>query len=124
MIETSLNMFDIIVLSVMGISCLVAFFRGLVREILSLVAWVGAAIVTMQYFKPVMELTKGYFKSETVAAGAAVIGLYIAALVAFSLVNWLIIKAIKQGGDGGALDNMLGLGFGVLRGAIIISLGY
>jgi uncharacterized membrane protein required for colicin V production len=71
-----------------------------------------------------MEFTKNHFKSETMAAGAAVIGLYIAALFAFSIVNWMIIKVIKQGGEAGMLDNLLGLGFGALRGAFIVSLGF
>ncbi len=124
MIETNLNVFDAIVLAIIGFSCLFAFFRGLVREILSLVAWIGAAIVTMHYFPHVMEITKTHFKSEAMAAGAAVVGLYIAALLAFSIVNWMIIKVIKQGGEAGMLDNMLGLGFGALRGAFIVSLGF
>ncbi len=124
MIETNLNVFDIVVLAIIGFSCLFAFFRGLVREILSLVAWVGAAIVTMHYFPHAMEFTKTHFKSEAMAVGAAVIGLYIAALFAFGIVNWLIIKVIKQGGEAGMLDNMLGLGFGALRGAFIVSLGF
>jgi membrane protein required for colicin V production len=124
MIETNLNMFDAAVLTIIGLSCLFAFFRGLVKEILSLVAWVGAAIVTMHYFTPAMEFTKNHFKSEPMAAGAAVIGLYIGALFAFGIVNWLIIKVIKQGGEAGMLDNMLGLGFGALRGAFIVSLGF
>ena len=124
MIETHLNVFDAIVLAIIGFSCLFAFFRGLVREILSLVAWIGAAFVTMHYFNPAMEFTKEHFKSEAMAAGAAVIGLYIAALFAFSIVNWMLIKVIKQGGEAGMLDNMLGLGFGALRGAFIVSLGF
>ncbi|MFO0388677.1 MAG: CvpA family protein [Alphaproteobacteria bacterium] len=124
MIETHLNVFDIIVLAIVGFSCLFAFFRGLVREILSLVAWIGAAIVTMRYFPDALEFTKEHFKSEAMAVGAAVIGLYIASLFAFSIVNWMLIKVIKQGGEAGILDNMLGLGFGALRGAFIVSLGF
>lgn len=124
MIETNLNMFDTTVFIIMALSCLIAFFRGLVREILSLIAWVGAAIVAMYYFAPAMEKMKPHFANEAMAAGATAIGLYIGALFCFSLVNWMLIKVIKQGGEAGMLDNMLGLGFGALRGAFIVSLGF
>ena len=43
MIETHLNLFDATVLGILALSCLFAFFRGFVREILSLGAWIGAA---------------------------------------------------------------------------------
>jgi uncharacterized membrane protein required for colicin V production len=36
----------------------------------------------------------------------------------------VIIKTIKQGGETGMLDNMLGLLFGAFRGAFIISLAF
>ncbi|MFW0777920.1 MAG: CvpA family protein [Rickettsiales bacterium] len=124
MIETSFNLFDSVVIGIMVISCLIAFFRGLVKEILSLVAWVGAGIVTVYYFTDVAEFMQTYFKSPVIASGASAIGLYIIALVGFGLFNMFIIKAIRQSGDTGMLDNMLGLIFGAARGAFIVSLGF
>jgi membrane protein required for colicin V production len=124
MIETHLNIFDCVVIGIMAISCLIAFFRGLVKEILSLVAWIGAGIVTFAYFKPAAEFMRAYFKSEAVASAAAAIGLYIGALVCFAIINMVIIKTIRQGGESGMLDNLLGLIFGAFRGAFIISLGF
>ena len=55
MIETHLNILDASVIGIMVLSCLFAFFRGLVREVLSLSAWVGAGIVTLYYFPAVAE---------------------------------------------------------------------
>ena len=43
MIETQLSIFDAVVLGILVVCCLFAFFRGFVREILSLGAWIGAA---------------------------------------------------------------------------------
>jgi len=120
---TALNSFDLCVIGVMALSCLFAFFRGLVREVLSLVAWIGAGIVTIHYFPIVAERMSGHFKSPAVAALAAMIGLYIVSLIAFSILNSIILKTIK-GGSGGMLDNLLGLLFGAIRGALIISLGF
>ena len=122
--HTGLNGFDAVVIGIMAASCLFAFFRGLVREILSLVAWIGAGIVTIYYFPQVSAALQPYFKSATVAAGAATIMVYLAALLGFALVNMLIVKSIKGSEGKGVLDNLLGLLFGAFRGAFIISLGF
>lgn len=124
MIETHFNVFDCVVIGILALSCIIAFFRGLVREILSLVGLIGSAAVTVYYYAPVYEKMQGYFKSTAVAAGASAIGLYITALIGFAIVNILIIKTIRQGGEKGMLDNTLGLVFGALRGSFIISLGF
>lgn len=124
MIEAQFNMFDITVIAILGFSCLFAFFRGFVKEILSLGAWIGAGIVTIYFFPEAAKQLKPYFKSETVAAGFATLGLYISALMAFSFMNMFIMKFVKQGSDVGMLDNMMGLVFGAFRGALIVSLGF
>lgn len=124
MIETQLSIFDAVVLGILVISCVFAFFRGFVREILSLGAWVGAALVTLYYFPDVAEELKPHFKTPVVAAGFATLGLYIGALMVFSLVNMLILKLLKSGDEVGPTDNILGLVFGAARGVFIIAVGY
>jgi membrane protein required for colicin V production len=125
----NVNTFDAIVLGILGISAVVAFFRGFVRELLSLGAWVGAAIVTLYLFPHSTEFVKHHMhgsggQSSQVAAGAGAVGTYVAALFGFSIFNTIIIKYLKSGAEVGILDNFMGLFFGLARGAFIISLGY
>lgn len=124
MIETSLNIFDAIVITVMGLSCILAFFRGFVREVLSLSAWVLAGVVTLYFFPSLAKLIEPKFKDPVVAAGFSTLGIYIVALMGFSLLNSAILKFIKSGTDVGLLDNWLGFIFGALRGAFLVSLGF
>jgi len=124
MIETHLNLFDAVVLGIMVLSCLFAFFRGFVREMLSLGAWIGAAIVTFYYFPDMAERLKPHFKSPIAAAGVGTLVIYTLALIGFSMINALIIKFVRSGNEVGMLDNFMGLIFGGVRGAFIISLGY
>ena len=124
MIEAQMSMFDVVVLSVMALSCLFAFFRGFVKEILSLGAWIGAGIVTIYFFPEAAKYLKPHFKSETVAAGFATLALYLGALIIFSIINMFIMKFVKQGSDIGMLDNLMGLIFGAFRGALMVSLGF
>lgn len=124
MLETQLNLFDAAVIGVMLLSCIFAFFRGFVREMLSLGAWIGAALVTVYYFPEMSEKIRPHFKSAVGATGVATLGLYTVSLIGFSLVNALIMKFLRSGKDVGMLDNLLGLCFGAARGALIVSLGF
>lgn len=122
--ETHFNIFDYAVIGIMALSCLIAFFRGLVREILSLAGLIGSAAVTVYYYAPAYEKAKHYFKGEAVPAAVAAIGLYVTALIVFAIANRIIIKTIRSGGEKGMLDNTLGLVFGAFRGAFIVSIGF
>ena len=124
MIETTLNVFDAIVVGVMGLSCALAFYRGFVRELLSLSAWVGAGIVTLYFFPDLAEALKPKFKNSAVAGGFSTLGIYIVSLMGFSLLNTVILKFIKSGTDVGLLDNWLGLLFGALRAAFLIAASF
>ena len=124
MIETHMNIFDAAVIAIMLLSCLFAFFRGFVREMLSLGAWIGAAIVTVYYFPDLTAILKPHFKSAVGAAGVATLAIYTAALIGFSMINAVIIKYVRSGKEVGMLDNFMGLVFGAARGALILSLGY
>lgn len=124
MIETSLNVFDAVVFAIMAISCLHAFFRGFVREVLSLSAWACAGIVTLYFFPSVAEHLTPKFKNAVVAAGFATLGIYTVSLMGFSLLNTAILKFIKSGTDVGMLDNSLGFLFGAARGAFVLSLAF
>lgn len=124
MIEAQLNMFDVVVIVVLLLSTILAFFRGFVREVLSLGAWVGAAVVTIYAFEPVANMLKEHTSRDVVAYFLAGVGTYIVTLFSISLFNALIIRYVKSGAEVGMLDNFLGLMFGGLRGLFIVSLGY
>lgn len=124
MIETQLSILDAAVIAIMLLSSLFAFFRGFVREMLSLGAWIGAGIVTIYYFPEVSEALRPHFKSLIGAVGLSTLGIYTLALLGFSLINMLILKFVKTGSDVGMLDNTLGLIFGAFRGTVIIALAF
>jgi membrane protein required for colicin V production len=124
MLETQLNIFDSVVIGVFALSCLVAFFRGFIREILSLGAWVAAGIITVYFYPHSSEYMKQYIKNPEMAAVSGAIGTYICALFGISIINSIIIRYVKTGAEVGLLDNLLGLTFGAARGAFIVSLGF
>lgn len=124
MIDAQLNYFDMAVIGIMLLSCLFAFFRGFVKEILSLLAWVGSGIITIYFFKDTAEALQPHFTKAVTAAITATSGLYFGSLLGFAIFNRIVLKILKSGSEIGWFDNILGLVFGALRGAFVISLGF
>lgn len=128
MVEASFNIFDLIVLSVIGLSALLSFFRGFVRELFSLGAWFGASLITLYYFDDVAAwLTpqiEGSEKNVAVISGIAGVGTFMVSLILISIVTSMLMKLMKSGSDIGLLDNFLGLVFGALRGVLLVTIGY
>jgi membrane protein required for colicin V production len=124
MVETSFNLFDLIVLAVVGLSALLSFFRGFIREILSLGAWIGAAIITLYAFPHAAEYVQPQVNSPVIASGLAAMGTFLCALIVISIINRVLLKYVKTGSDVGLFDNILGLAFGVARGVLLLSIAY
>jgi uncharacterized membrane protein required for colicin V production len=124
-IHTSINAFDAVVIAVLALSMLVAFFRGFVREVMSLFTWIGAGILTIYLFPHAVELVKAHVHvSAELAAGMAALGTYILMLILLSLLVSVLMRYVKTSSEVGVMDNLLGLLFGAVRGAFIVSLGY
>ncbi len=124
MVETQINLFDAAVLSVIGLSALLSFFRGFVREVLSLGAWIGASVITVYSFPTVAASISPHVSNKIAGAGLAAIVTFIGALIVISIINAMILKFIKKGSEVGLLDNFLGLVFGFARGFLLLALAF
>lgn len=122
--HTALNLFDIIVGLVIVLSALLSFFRGFVREMLSLSSWLGATILTLYMFPHVTRLLKPYITNPTLASGFGAILTFLLALILISMLTSLLLKFLKTGADVGLLDHGMGLIFGLARGVLIVAIGY
>lgn len=114
---------DIVIVIVLIISGLLAYFRGLVREVLSLATWIGAALVAGYGFSYVQPYVREIIAIKAVADIVTGIALFVAALVVLTLLNHVISGRVKDSALG-ALDRGLGFLFGLLRGALIICVAY
>lgn len=118
-----LNAFDLIVLAVVILSGLFALMRGLVKEVLSIVSWVGALFVALYAFAYVAPYVAGVIQPAWLADVITGVGLFVAALIALGLVSSLISGAVHKS-SAGALDRSLGFLFGLVRGAVIVCVAW
>jgi membrane protein required for colicin V production len=124
MADISLTMFDLGVLIIIGLSALMAFFRGFVREFLSLIGWLGASIITLRTLPLVSKALEPHIGSPVIATGIASVLIFFGALIVFSIISGFIIRVLKPGSKVGLFDNLLGLCFGVARGTLMVAIAY
>ncbi len=112
------------------LSAILAYSRGLVRELMAIVGWIGAAILAFIFAPSAAPIVKelpvvGEFLSDScelsvIAAFAAVfaIGLILAAIF-----TPLFASVVQRSALGG-IDQALGFLFGVLRGVLLIAVAF
>lgn len=119
-----MNLFDLGVLIVIGLSALLSFFRGFVREMLSLASWLGASIITLYAYPHVKAWIRPEVGSDEVAGFIASLGTFFVLLILISILTSFILKFVKTGAEVGVLDNVVGLCFGIARGVLIVAIAY
>lgn len=111
--------FDYIVLAVLGFSILLSVMRGLVKEVLSILAWFVAFYVGRTYTDQMLPLIPTDIPSESLRTLAAFLVLFLATLLLATLLAIAISAIFKKIGLGW-LNRMLGAVFGAFRGVLIV----
>ncbi len=121
--EIPFELTDIAIVAVLVVSGLLAYFRGFVREVLSVGGWIGAALAALYGFPVLRPYAREWIKPDIFADIATGAGLFFATLVILSLISHVIARSVRDSAVG-SLDRSLGFVFGVLRGAVLICLVY
>jgi len=121
---------DGVVALIIVVSALLAYARGFAREVMAIAGWVAAAVLAFIFAPQVEPLmgeipVVGEFISDScelsiIAAFAAVFAL---ALIIVSFFTPLFSSLIQRSALGG-LDQGVGFFFGVLRGIILVAIGF
>jgi membrane protein required for colicin V production len=109
---------DYALLGVIVISIAWGIWRGLVREVISLVGWIIAFLAANLLAGPLGEALPESWARADVRVLVAFVGIFIVALVITSLAGLLLGKILKAVGLGG-IDRVLGGVFGLARGLVI-----
>ena len=112
---------DLLLLGVMLISGLLAMIRGFMREVLSIVAWLAAAIAAYWAVRDgrLLAIAKANIASDTLATVATVAVVFLVTLLIVSVITVRISDMILDSRIG-ALDRTLGFLFGAARGILLV----
>lgn len=114
--------FDFAVIAIILISSIMAFARGLLREVFSIVAFIGGAIAAL-YVRPfVTPLLTGFIQPQILAELAAAGILFLGVFVIITFLTSTAAKAIHRSGEIGSVDRAAGLAFGAARGVLVLAL--
>ena len=118
-----LTYLDVALIAIALLSGLLAMYRGLTREILSILSWIvaaGAVAYFILYHRPVAEDVAQQIGAPLqiaqIAVGAVI---FLIVLVIVHLITSKISDTILDSNIG-MIDRLLGLAFGVARGFILI----
>src|SRR5262245_42049960 len=127
---------DLVVIGILLLSAAVAFWRGFVREVLTIGSLLGAAAATYFLGPNLTPMTRGWIIDPEAPEPQRLFGLipyemlapliafaivFVAVLVALTLVTHLVSKGVHSVGLG-PVDRSLGVAFGLLRGVIVVGL--
>jgi uncharacterized membrane protein required for colicin V production len=115
---SSLVAFDIVFIIIVGISILFGVARGFIKSALSLVGWIIAAIIAINFSSILVPYIEKYNFSHSVSEVSAIIITFIGAAIILAVFNSIIASLIK-GMCGGLIDRSIGLTFGFVRGCVI-----
>jgi len=119
----SFTTFDFIVAAVILLAAIMAFSSGFVRSILFVLSWAGAAFITRELYPTAREYGRQLIPETIIADIGTAVVVFVVILVVLSVFTDAVSKAVSGSGFRG-VDRLLGLGFGIVVGCAIVSLGY
>ena len=112
---------DIVIVAVMLVSALFGLMRGFVKEVVALIIWSAAFVLSMG-FGPTLGQLVVEDQDERLQAALGIGAVFVAVLVAGAIVQ-RILQGLVQGSGLSGTDRTLGLVFGGVRGVAVVVLG-
>jgi membrane protein required for colicin V production len=114
-------MFDLIVLLILGVSALIGFFRGAVREVVTVVAFIVSVLVAVVLLRFTGPLFRHVVHPDWLASTLALIVIFLAVYIVLRILGGRLTEKIHKS-NLGALDRAVGLGFGLVRALVTLGL--
>lgn len=115
----NMNYLDLVLGGIVVLSALIGLARGLVKEVLSLIAWAIAIYVAWRFAEPMAQDHIRQFIDDALISYLAAFGiLFLVTLFVVGLLNMIIAQILTSTGLSG-FDRFLGMLFGLARGLVI-----
>jgi len=116
----SLNWFDIGIVAVVLLSIVISFFRGFLRETISLITWVVGLFVAIRFAPTVSNWLSTIIAIEILRYVIAFVILFMLIFIVGLLANMTIKRGVDVSGLS-VVDRLLGGIFGAARGILLVA---
>ena len=114
-----MTVFDYVVLAIVGLSVIVSVWRGAIREVFALAAWIAAFFTAQAYAGKLAVYLPESIPNASIRLLSAFVVVFLAVLVITAVVALAISKFVRAVGLG-PVDRGIGAIFGVLRGILVV----
>ncbi len=116
-----MNLVDLSVYVIVGLSGFIGLLRGAVREVFGLAALLLGFLVALHRYQEAAATLGSWIEDPRVAQAAAFFGIFLLAWLVFAILGTLLRRLLRLLALGW-LDRLGGLVFGLARGALVVSL--
>jgi membrane protein required for colicin V production len=117
----NMNPFDIIIIVILGYSLVRGVFRGLVKEVSSIVGVLGGFYAAFTYYTLLAKFLSGLIKEPAYLNILSFLIIFCSVLIIVGVLG-IIIKYLLNIAFLGWVDRIGGVGFGLLKGVLIVSI--
>ena len=115
-----MNPFDIFIIIVVGYSLIRGLFRGLVKEVSSIIGVLGGFYAAYSYYPTVAKLLSGLIINPSYLNILSFLVIFCSILIVISILG-VVIKYLMNVAFLGWVDRACGLGFGLIKGLLIVT---
>ncbi len=116
-----MNPFDIIIIMILGYSLVRGVFRGLVKEVSSIIGVLGGFYAAFTYYAMLAKLLSGLIKEPAYLNILSFLIIFCSVLIIVGILG-VIIKYLLNIAFLGWVDRIGGVGFGLIKGILIASI--
>ncbi len=111
------NWLDIVLFIVIGVTLLFGIIKGLVRQIIGILAVIAGLILALVYYPYIAFLFGRMISSQVLSHFLGFVSIFLAVLCLGGIISWLVSKMIK--GPLKFMNHFLGGGLGLIKGILI-----
>ena len=113
---------DLVIIAGVGFSAVLSFFRGVIREALSLFVWLAAILISLYYSSRFASLLPiDAVQNPLARANISAVMLFLGTMIVGTIAKWFVTRIIA-GTSLSVVDRLGGVIFGAIRGSVIVTL--